>query len=106
MTSSPISPGWTFLTNHGHVLLTIARNSEIRLREIAEQVGITERAAQAIVADLVEAGYLSRTKVGRRNSYEVHGELPLRHPVERDHEIGELVHLFERKGARARRVTA
>ena len=92
--SSPFTTGWTFLTNHGHVLLTIARDSEIRLREIAAQVGITERAAQAIVADLVDAGYLSRTKVGRRNNYEVHGEMPLRHPVEREHEVSRLVGLI------------
>ena len=94
--------GWTFLTNHGHVLLTIARDPEIRLREIAAQVGITERAAQAIVADLVEGGYLSRTRVGRRNNYEVHGELPLRHPVEREHEVGALVDLLMQTRARRR----
>ena len=74
--------GWTFLTNHSHVLLSIAENKEIRLRDVAEKVGITERAAQRIVADLIKAGYLSSTKVGRRNRYEVHPSQPLRHPVE------------------------
>jgi hypothetical protein len=73
---------WTFLTNHSHVLVCIARDPEIRLRDVAAKVGITERAAQRIVADLVEAGYLSSTKVGRRNRYNVHRDLPLRHPVE------------------------
>ena len=83
--------GWTFLTNHGHVLLLISRDPDIRVRELAERVGITERAAHRIVADLAEAGYLSRTRVGRRNRYQVHPELPLRHPIERAHEVGELL---------------
>jgi DNA-binding Lrp family transcriptional regulator len=84
-------PRWTFLTNHAHVLNCVAGDPDIRLRDIAERVGITERAAQAIVADLVEDGYLTRTRVGRRNRYEVHGDQPLRHPIERDHEVGELL---------------
>lgn len=83
--------GWTFLTNHGHVLLLISRDPDIRVRELAGRVGITERAAHRIVADLAEAGYLSRTRVGRRNRYVVHPELPLRHPIERAHEVGELL---------------
>jgi len=66
----------------------------IRGRDIAEKVGITERAAQAIVADLVEAGYLDRQRVGRRNLYRINADQPLRHPVERDHRIGELLHLL------------
>ncbi|PFG73533.1 helix-turn-helix transcriptional regulator [Tepidiforma thermophila] len=89
------SPGWTFLTNHGHVLLCIARDPGIRLRDIAERVGITERAAQRIVADLIEAGYITRRRVGRRNSYQVHPEMPLRHPVEQAHSVGELFRLIE-----------
>ena len=60
--------GWTFLTNHGHILLLISRDPDIRVRELAGRVGITERAAHRIVADLVGAGYLSRTRVGRRNA--------------------------------------
>ena len=84
-------PSWTFLSNHGHVLICIAEDSEIRGRDIAAQVGITERAAQSIVSDLVEAGYVSRERVGRRNQYEIHPELPLRHPVENEHSIGELL---------------
>lgn len=84
---------WTFLTNHSHVLLTIASDPDVRGRDIAARVGITERSAQSIVADLVEGGYVTRTKVGRRNVYEVHPELPLRHPIERDHQIAELLRL-------------
>ncbi len=85
---------WTFLTNHAHVLLCIARDPTIRLRDVAERVGITERAAQSIVADLVGGGYLVRERVGRRNQYEVRYDLPLRHPVERHHDVGELVELL------------
>ena len=82
---------WTFLTNHAHVLLTIARHPDMRMREIATQVGITERAAQRIVGDLVTEGYVSRRKIGRRNEYTVNPEAPLRHPLSRDHEIGEIL---------------
>jgi DNA-binding Lrp family transcriptional regulator len=97
-------PRWTFLTNHAHVLNCVAGDPDIRLRDIAERVGITERAAQAIVADLVEDGYLTRTRVGRRNRYEVHGDQPLRHPIESDHEVGELLGvlgLLKRRRTRA-----
>lgn len=89
--SSDDAPTWTFLSNHGHVLICIAEEPNIRGRDIADRVGITERAAQSIVADLVEAGYVSRDRVGRRNQYEVHPELPLRHPVEAEHSVGELL---------------
>lgn len=82
---------WTFLTNHAHVLNCIADDADIRLRDVAQRVGITERATQLIVADLVEAGYLTRTRVGRRNRYQVHPEVPLRHPIERDHDVGSLL---------------
>ncbi len=91
MADDPTKSSWTFLSNHGHVLICIAEDSEIRVRDIAAQVGITERAAQNIVNDLVEAGYVSRDRVGRRNQYEIHTELPLRHPVEHEHSIGELL---------------
>jgi DNA-binding MarR family transcriptional regulator len=88
--------GWTFLTNHAHVLLCIVRDPGIRLVDVARQVGVTERAAQRIVADLVEAGYLSRSRDGRRNRYVVHADQPLRHPLEQTHAIGELLDLLER----------
>jgi DNA-binding MarR family transcriptional regulator len=82
---------WTFLTNHAHTLLCLVADPELRLRDLALKVGITERAAQRIVAELVDGGYLERTRVGRRNVYTVHLELPLRHPLERMHTVGELL---------------
>ena len=82
---------WTFLTNYAHVLLCVARDPGIRHRDLAERVGITERATQRIVADLVEVGYLSFVKEGRRNRYQLHPDLPLRHPLEQDHRIGEIL---------------
>lgn len=82
---------WTFLTNHAHVLLTIARDPQIRMRDVAARVGVTERAAQKIAADLVEAGYITRTRTGRRNSYTVATGRPFRHPVDAGHELDELL---------------
>lgn len=87
--------GWTFLTNHAHVLLRVSRDPGIRIRDLADDVGITERAAQRIIADLVEAGYLTRTRTGRRNIYQLRPELPLRHPLERDHHIGEILTVLQ-----------
>ncbi len=84
-------PSWTFLTNHAHVLLAISAESQIRIRDIAAQVGITERAAHRIVSDLEVAGYLKVSKIGRRNEYSVVRNLPLRHPAERHHRIGDLL---------------
>lgn len=96
---------WTFLTNHAHVLVCIADDANMRGRDIAVRVGITERAAQAIINDLVLEGYVKRTKVGRRNHYEVNPDAPLRHPLEHDHTVGELLvtlgRLRSRKGTRA-----
>ncbi|MEW4568638.1 winged helix-turn-helix domain-containing protein [Tautonia sp. JC769] len=94
---NPKNPGggeWTFLSNHGHVLICIAREPEILLREVADRVGITERAVQRIVGDLEQGGYLSRVREGRRNRYEVHAELPLRHPVEAHREVRVLLDLI------------
>ena len=82
--------GWTFLTNHGHVLICIASDPGIRGRDIADRVGITERAAQAIIADLVEGNYVKRTRIGRRNHYEINSDQELRHPVEQPHSVGDL----------------
>jgi hypothetical protein len=79
------------MTNHAHVLACIANDPSVRLRDVATHVGITERAAQSIVADLVRAGFLSRFRVGRRNRYEVHRHEPLRHDVEANQTIGGLV---------------
>ncbi len=82
---------WNFLTNYGHVVVYLSGNPDARIRDLAEAIGITERAAQRIVSDLVDDGYLIRTRTGRRNSYEINPTAPLRHPLERDHEVGELV---------------
>jgi DNA-binding MarR family transcriptional regulator len=82
---------WFVLTNHGNVLLCIARDPTIRISEIATRVGIGERAAQKIVADLVAAGFLVRMKEGRRNRYEVNRHARLRHPLFSDLEIGPLL---------------
>jgi hypothetical protein len=86
---------WRFVTNHAHVLGCIAADPSGRLRDIAGTVGITERTAGQIVNDLEQAGYLTKTRVGRRNHYEVHGELPLRHPQHRHHTVGELIRFLE-----------
>lgn len=85
---------WTFLTNHAHVLLCVADNANARLRDVAVQVGITERAAQRIVTELEEAGYLEREREGRRNVYRLNTAMPLRHPLDRDHRIGDLLTAF------------
>ncbi|MEM6732330.1 MAG: winged helix-turn-helix domain-containing protein [Myxococcota bacterium] len=85
---------WTFLTNHTHVLLCIHRDSNARLRDIAELVGITERATHRIICELKEAGYLEVVKEGRRNHYELKGGLPLRHPLENNHSAMELLEML------------
>ncbi|MEZ5355356.1 MAG: hypothetical protein R2762_22195 [Bryobacteraceae bacterium] len=86
--------GWTFLTNHAHVFLCLAGDPEMRLRDVAARVGITERAAQRIVADLDAEGYISTERVGRRNHYVVHPERPLRHPVEGHRAAGTLLDML------------
>ncbi len=85
---------WTLLTNHARLLLLIAAHPDRRLRELAVEARITERAAQAIVRDLEDAGYVTRRREGRRNVYEVHPQVPFRHPAEAHHEVGELLALF------------
>ncbi|MFN8076667.1 MAG: helix-turn-helix domain-containing protein [Kineosporiaceae bacterium] len=85
---------WTFLSNHGHVLLAIAEDPDVRMRDIAARVGITERAAQLIVADLEAAGYLTHTRVGRRNSYQLAQGRPFRHPAESGRVVDDLVAIF------------
>jgi DNA-binding IclR family transcriptional regulator len=90
---------WTFLTNHAHVLLCVADNPNVRLRDVAVQVGITERAAQRIVTELEEAGYLEREREGRRNVYRLNTAMPLRHPLDSAHRIDELLAAFSYAGA-------
>lgn len=92
--SSPETKDWRFLTSHAQVLLCLQRNPTVRLRDIADTVGITERAAQRIVSDLVEAGYVTRQREGRRNRYALDLTAPMRHPSQLDHEIGELLDLL------------
>jgi predicted transcriptional regulator len=79
---------WTLLTSHGHVLVEIARDPGARIRDISTAAGLTERATAAIIADLEAAGYVTRTKVGRRNHYKVNGDNPFRHEAQRDLTIG------------------
>lgn len=76
---------WTFLTNHTHILLCLARDPELRIRDIAEMVGITQRAVQRILVELEEGGALNHTREGRRNRYQVNLDCPLRHPLESAH---------------------
>ncbi|WP_408633343.1 helix-turn-helix transcriptional regulator [Mycolicibacterium arenosum] len=83
--------GWTFLTNHAHVLLCLAHAGSLTARELSLRIGITERSVQAILSDLVADGYLEKTKVGRRNDYAVNESGRLRHPLEAAHTVGELI---------------
>ena len=87
-------PSWTFLSNHGHVLVLVAREPGVLLTDLSDRVGISERAARSILRDLEQAGYLSRTKVGRRNRYEVHPDGPLRHPEESTTMVSDLLAIF------------
>lgn len=82
---------WTFLSNHAHVLVCLDGQSDLRLRDIADRVGITERAVFTIVKDLEQGGYLTRIREGRRNRYELNPDGPLRHPLEAPHTVGELL---------------
>jgi DNA-binding transcriptional regulator PaaX len=81
---------WTFLTNHAVVLIFLSRNTGITARELALQVGITERSVRKINADLEKEGYLVKTKLGRRVNYKINHKLPFRHPTQRDHAIEKL----------------
>ena len=85
---------WNFLTNHGRALLCIAHDPEVRIRDIAASLGITERRAHGIVTDLTVAGYLIKTKDGRRNSYEIQSHLPIPEPSARERAIGEVLDLL------------
>ena len=85
------TPGWSFLTNYAQVILCIAHDPGVRLREIGEAVGITERAAHRIVVELAAAGYISRTRNGRRNHYAIESDLPLPDPLARGQKVGDLL---------------
>ena len=83
--------GWTFLTNHSHVLICLARDPDLRLRDLADAVGITERAVQGIVNDLEAAGFITKQREGRRNHYSIVRSGSMRHKVEAGHTVGELL---------------
>lgn len=89
------SSTWTFLTNHSHVLICLAKDADLRLRDVASQVGITERAVQKIVLELEAAGVITRSRDGRRNRYAIHRERPLRHPIEAHRKVGDLLEMVE-----------
>lgn len=89
-----MTPEWTFLTNHAHLLLAVAQTPHARVRDLAATVGISERATLTILADLEDAGYLHRNRTGRRNTYTVHSGQPLRHPATANHRVDELLAIF------------
>ena len=88
---------WRFLSNHTQVLLCLHRDPDARFRDMAQRVGITERAVQRIVADLIDSGYVESQRVGRRNHYSINTNIAMRHPAQHGHEIGELLQLLELK---------
>ena len=94
-------PRWTFLTNHAQVLVCIAEDPGIRLIDISERVGITERAAHRIVAELAGAGYITRRRNGRRNAYLIHSDLPLPDALARDQKLGDLLAILAPDGKAA-----
>jgi Winged helix-turn-helix DNA-binding len=89
-----VATSWTFLTNHARVLLCISRDPGLRLRDIADRVGITERSAYAIVQDLAAAGYITKGKDGRRNRYRIETDLPLPEPSSQERTVGEVLALL------------
>jgi predicted HTH transcriptional regulator len=98
------APGWTFLTNHAQVLVCIAHDPGVRLRDIGERVGITERAAHRIVAELAAAGYITRQRNGRRNHYTINAHFPLPDPIAREQNVGELLEILTATQGSKRRV--
>jgi len=94
MSSLDGEKSWRLLSNHTQVLLCIQRDPDVRVRDIAQMVGITERAAQRIVADLIESGYVESDRIGRRNHYRVNTDIAMRHPAQEGHDIGELLRLL------------
>jgi DNA-binding MarR family transcriptional regulator len=91
--ATPLASPWTFLTNHAHVLICVAEDPNLRIRDLADRVGITERAIQKIITELEEGGYLTHVRDGRRNVYRVRLTQPLRHPVERHRNVSILLEL-------------
>lgn len=97
-TKASVGLQWTFLTNHSHVLVLLSRNPSLVLREVAMQVGITERAVQRIIADLEAGGVIERERIGRQNHYRIRADQPLRHSIESHRTIGELLALLNSSG--------
>lgn len=93
--AEPRLPSWTFLTNHAHVLIAISRNPEIRQRDVAQAVGVTVGAVQRIIHELEDEGYITSERVGRRNRYHIMSDKPLRHPLEDQHTVDELIKVLE-----------
>lgn len=91
----PHQVGWSFFTNHAHVLFCLAADADMRMRDVAERVGLTERAVQRIVHELVEGGFLRTARVGRRNHYKIARSGRLRHPIEAHRKVGELLDFLE-----------
>ncbi|MBK7623458.1 MAG: MarR family transcriptional regulator [Kineosporiaceae bacterium] len=100
------SATWTFLSNHAHVLLAVSREPEIRVRDLAAQVGVTERRVQTIVAELEDEGYLARHRIGRRTHYQLLSGRPFRHQLEAGRSVDDLLALFSASRSRARHVLA
>ncbi len=99
------SPKWTFLTNHAHIFLSLAKTPEILIKDLADEIGITERAVQRIIAELAKEGYIEISRSGRRNKYLIHGEKHLKHPGESHRQVADLLHLIENKsGSRLTRI--
>ena len=91
----PEIPSWTFLTNHAHVLIALSRNPDLRQRDIAYSVGITVGAVHRILHELEDAGYLTSERVGRRKHYEINTKMPMRHPLEVQHSVNDLIASLE-----------
>jgi len=98
--SEVLGGGWTYLSNHAHVLLCLARDPEIRVRDIAGLVGITERGVARILMDLEDSGVIEKHKTGRRNHYSMHLDSPLRHRLESHRTVGDLMRLVARSSQR------
>ncbi len=88
-------PSWTFLTNHAHVMIALSRNPDLRQKDIAYSVGITVGAVHRILTELEDAGYLTSERIGRRKHYEINTTMPMRHPLEDQHSVHDLISSLE-----------
>ena len=94
--SWPVAIGkWTLLSNHGHVLIALSKDPTLRIRDLVDLIGITERSVRAIIADLKEGGYITIVKSGRRNEYRINEGMTFRHPAEATYQINELLKIFK-----------